>query len=60
MAVKRQSPAQRGVRISSRISLEMDEDGQRIKPGRSLSFDSGRYFCSVTFHLSEEERVKNY
>ncbi|XP_048823815.1 28S ribosomal protein S31, mitochondrial [Lagopus muta] len=42
MAVKRQSPAQRGVRISSRISLEMDEDGQRIKPGRSLSFDSGR------------------
>ncbi|XP_003203345.2 28S ribosomal protein S31, mitochondrial, partial [Meleagris gallopavo] len=44
MAVKRQSPAQRGVRISNRISLEMDEDGQRIKPGRSSSrsFDSGR------------------
>uniref|UniRef100_A0A803XNF8 Small ribosomal subunit protein mS31 n=1 Tax=Meleagris gallopavo TaxID=9103 RepID=A0A803XNF8_MELGA len=57
MAVKRQSPAQRGVRISNRISLEMDEDGQRIKPGRSSSrsFDSGRYFCSVTFYLSEEE-----
>ncbi|NXU56480.1 RT31 protein, partial [Turnix velox] len=34
MAVKRQSPAERGVRISSRISLEMDEDGQRIKLGR--------------------------
>ncbi|XP_021232833.1 28S ribosomal protein S31, mitochondrial isoform X3 [Numida meleagris] len=44
MAVKRQSPAQRGVRISNRISLEMDEDGQRIKPGRpsSRSFDSER------------------
>ncbi|XP_030903581.1 small ribosomal subunit protein mS31 isoform X1 [Melopsittacus undulatus] len=34
MAVKRQSPAQRGVRISSRISLDFDEDGQRMKPGR--------------------------
>ncbi|XP_068251367.1 small ribosomal subunit protein mS31 isoform X2 [Nyctibius grandis] len=34
MAVKRQSPAQRGVRLSSRISLELDEDGQRIKLGR--------------------------
>uniref|UniRef100_A0A663MA18 Small ribosomal subunit protein mS31 n=1 Tax=Athene cunicularia TaxID=194338 RepID=A0A663MA18_ATHCN len=31
MAVKRQSPAQRGVRISSRISLRVDEDDQRIK-----------------------------
>ncbi|XP_009318208.1 PREDICTED: 28S ribosomal protein S31, mitochondrial [Pygoscelis adeliae] len=34
MAVKRQSPAQRGVRISNRISLELDEDGQGIKPER--------------------------
>ncbi|XP_065534408.1 small ribosomal subunit protein mS31 [Lathamus discolor] len=34
MAVKRQSRAQRGVRISSRISLDFDEDGQRMKPGR--------------------------
>uniref|UniRef100_A0A8B9F636 Small ribosomal subunit protein mS31 n=1 Tax=Amazona collaria TaxID=241587 RepID=A0A8B9F636_9PSIT len=34
MAVKRQSPAQRGVRISGRISLDFDEDGQRMKPGR--------------------------
>ncbi|NXF37764.1 RT31 protein, partial [Nyctibius bracteatus] len=34
MAVKRQSPAQRGVRLSSRISLDLDEDGERIKPGR--------------------------
>eukprot|EP00076_Gallus_gallus_P047216 XP_417081.3 28S ribosomal protein S31, mitochondrial isoform X2 [Gallus gallus] len=43
MTVKRQSPAQRGVRISNRISLEMDEDGQRIKPGRPSSHsDSGR------------------
>ncbi|NXJ97552.1 RT31 protein, partial [Corythaixoides concolor] len=42
MAVKRQSPAQRGARISSRISLELDEDGQRIKPERlsPQSFDS--------------------
>uniref|UniRef100_A0A8D0FBM5 Small ribosomal subunit protein mS31 n=1 Tax=Strix occidentalis caurina TaxID=311401 RepID=A0A8D0FBM5_STROC len=31
MAVKRQSPAQRGMRISSRISLKLDEDDQRIK-----------------------------
>ncbi|XP_075346419.1 small ribosomal subunit protein mS31 isoform X1 [Mycteria americana] len=44
MAVKRQSPAQRGVRISSRISLELDEDGQRIKLERlsPQSFDSRR------------------
>ncbi|KAF1477908.1 28S ribosomal protein S31, mitochondrial, partial [Eudyptula minor novaehollandiae] len=44
MAVKRQSPAQRGVRISNRISLELDEDGQRIKPERlsPQSFDSKR------------------
>ncbi|NXP03410.1 RT31 protein, partial [Thinocorus orbignyianus] len=39
MSIKRQSPAERGVRISSRISLESDEDGQRIRPGRQ-SFDS--------------------
>ncbi|NXP26670.1 RT31 protein, partial [Scytalopus superciliaris] len=44
MTVKRQSPAQRGVRISNRISLEFDEDGQRIRPERfsSQSFDSRR------------------
>ncbi|PKU41642.1 28s ribosomal protein mitochondrial [Limosa lapponica baueri] len=44
MSVKRQSPAERGVRISSRISLESDEDGQRIRPGRfsPQSFDSRR------------------
>ncbi|XP_009871270.1 PREDICTED: 28S ribosomal protein S31, mitochondrial [Apaloderma vittatum] len=39
MAVKKQSRAQRAVRISNRISLELDEDGQRIKP---QSFDSRR------------------
>ncbi|NXX85927.1 RT31 protein, partial [Urocolius indicus] len=38
MAVKRQSPAQRGVKISNRISLELYEDGQRIMPAQS--FDS--------------------
>ncbi|NXC35410.1 RT31 protein, partial [Campylorhamphus procurvoides] len=44
MTVKRQSPAQRGVRISNRISLDLDEDGQRIRPERfsSQSFDSRR------------------
>ncbi|XP_015707383.1 28S ribosomal protein S31, mitochondrial isoform X2 [Coturnix japonica] len=44
MAVKRESPAQRGASISRRISLEVDEDGQRIKPGRpsSRSLDSTR------------------
>ncbi|NXW19125.1 RT31 protein, partial [Circaetus pectoralis] len=42
MAVKRQSPAQRGVRISNRIFLDLDEDGQKLKPGRfsPQSFDS--------------------
>ncbi|KAJ7402259.1 mitochondrial ribosomal protein S31 [Pitangus sulphuratus] len=44
MTVKKQSPAQRGVRISSRISLVLDDDGQRIRPERfsSQSFDSRR------------------
>ncbi|NWX47816.1 RT31 protein, partial [Steatornis caripensis] len=51
MAVKRQSPAQRGVKISSRISLELDEDGKTIKSERfsPQSFDSRRYFCCVPF-----------
>ncbi|NWR73542.1 RT31 protein, partial [Centropus unirufus] len=42
MAVKKQSKAWRGVRISNRISLEFDEDGQRLRPGRlsPQSFDS--------------------
>ncbi|NXK46257.1 RT31 protein, partial [Chauna torquata] len=42
MAIKRQSPAQRGARISNRVSLAMEEDGQRIEPERfsSPSFDS--------------------
>ncbi|KAM6316634.1 small ribosomal subunit protein mS31 [Aegotheles albertisi] len=44
MAVKRQSSAQRGVRISNHISLKLDEDDQRIKSERSShqSFDSRR------------------
>ncbi|XP_032063571.1 28S ribosomal protein S31, mitochondrial-like [Aythya fuligula] len=44
MSIKRQSPAQRGVMISNRISLAMEEDGQRLKPERlsSRSFDSRR------------------
>ncbi|XP_075598051.1 small ribosomal subunit protein mS31 [Balearica regulorum gibbericeps] len=44
MAIKRQSSAQRGVWISNRISLELDEDGQRTKPERlsPQSFDSRR------------------
>ncbi|XP_054243352.1 28S ribosomal protein S31, mitochondrial [Indicator indicator] len=43
MAIKRQSTAQRGVRISNRISLDLDEDVQS-KSGRLLppSFVSGR------------------
>ncbi|NWI39042.1 RT31 protein, partial [Picathartes gymnocephalus] len=40
MAVKRQSPTQRDVRISGRISLQLDEDGQRIRPERSSAVDS--------------------
>ncbi|NWZ28018.1 RT31 protein, partial [Asarcornis scutulata] len=49
MSIKRQSPAQRGVMISNRISLAMEEDGQRLKPDRlsSRSFDSRRYFLSL-------------
>ncbi|NWV68706.1 RT31 protein, partial [Malurus elegans] len=35
MTVKRQSPAQRGARISGGISLQLDEDGRRIRPERS-------------------------
>ncbi|NWI85041.1 RT31 protein, partial [Pitta sordida] len=44
MTVKRESPAQRGARISGRISLELDEDGERIRPDRfsPKSFDSRR------------------
>ncbi|XP_065514370.1 small ribosomal subunit protein mS31 [Caloenas nicobarica] len=44
MAVKRESPAQRGVRISNRISMDFDEDGQRIKSERTSrqSSDSRR------------------
>ncbi|XP_068021411.1 small ribosomal subunit protein mS31 isoform X2 [Melanerpes formicivorus] len=43
MAVKRRSPAQRGVSISNRISLDLDEDPQS-KPGRLVpqSLVSGR------------------
>ncbi|NXL64022.1 RT31 protein, partial [Chordeiles acutipennis] len=42
MTVKRHSPAQKGVRVSSCISLKLDEDGQSIKPERlsPQSFDS--------------------
>ncbi|NXJ82360.1 RT31 protein, partial [Trogon melanurus] len=57
MAVKKQSRAQRAVRISNRISLELDEDGQRIKP---QSFDSRRYFSCVSFQqesLREGKRL---
>ncbi|NWS51644.1 RT31 protein, partial [Chunga burmeisteri] len=58
MAVKRQSPAQRAVRISNRISLELDEDGQRIKPERlSQSFDSRRYFRCFFFFVYRSLKV---
>ncbi|NXA26155.1 RT31 protein, partial [Ibidorhyncha struthersii] len=62
MAVKRQSPAQRDVRISSRISLDLDEDGQRIRPGRlspqsfdSRSFKVGRRLNIFTKASTETE-----
>ncbi|KAF1506394.1 28S ribosomal protein S31, mitochondrial, partial [Megadyptes antipodes antipodes] len=62
MAVKRQSPAQRGVRISNRISLELDEDGQRIKPERlsPQSFESlkvGRRLNIFTKASTETENA---
>ncbi|NXG27234.1 RT31 protein, partial [Dromaius novaehollandiae] len=49
MTIKRESPAQRGVRISNLISLELEEDGKRIKPERlsPQSSDSRRYFLSL-------------
>ncbi|NWH79775.1 RT31 protein, partial [Piaya cayana] len=42
MAVKRQPQAQRGARISNRVSLDLDEDGQGLRRRRSSlqSFDS--------------------
>ncbi|XP_010226060.1 PREDICTED: 28S ribosomal protein S31, mitochondrial [Tinamus guttatus] len=44
MTIKRESPAQRGARISNLISLEFEEDGKRIKSERvaSQSSDSRR------------------
>ncbi|NXA33845.1 RT31 protein, partial [Eudromia elegans] len=49
MTVKRESPARRGVRISNLISLELEEDGKRIKPEQLgyQSSDSRRYFLSL-------------
>ncbi|NWR98088.1 RT31 protein, partial [Motacilla alba] len=41
MTVKRQSPEQWGARISGRISLQLGEDGQRIRPS-AQSVDSRR------------------
>ncbi|NXY04617.1 RT31 protein, partial [Pteruthius melanotis] len=35
MTVKRQTPAQRVAMLSGRLSLQVDEDGQRIRPERS-------------------------
>uniref|UniRef100_A0A8C5T2G8 Small ribosomal subunit protein mS31 n=1 Tax=Malurus cyaneus samueli TaxID=2593467 RepID=A0A8C5T2G8_9PASS len=55
MTVKRQSPAQRGARISSGISLQLDEDGRRIRPERSSaqSIDSRRYFLRSLWMLTD-------
>ncbi|NXW42031.1 RT31 protein, partial [Nyctiprogne leucopyga] len=49
MTVKRQSPARRGVRVSSHISLKLDEDGRSVKPERlsPQSFDSRRYYYTI-------------
>ncbi|NWR14698.1 RT31 protein, partial [Emberiza fucata] len=58
MTVKRQSPEQWGARISGRISLQLDEDGQRTRPGRSSAqMDSRRYFCAVHLHLKVGKRL---
>ncbi|NXC53275.1 RT31 protein, partial [Aleadryas rufinucha] len=59
MTVKRQTPAQRSARLSGRISLQLDEDGLRIRPERSSaqSLDSRRYFCCVRFHLKVGKRL---
>uniref|UniRef100_A0A8C6ZBU9 Small ribosomal subunit protein mS31 n=1 Tax=Nothoprocta perdicaria TaxID=30464 RepID=A0A8C6ZBU9_NOTPE len=51
MTIKKESPAQRGVRVSNLISLEFEEDGKRIKPEQlgTQSSDPRRYFllCSL-------------
>ncbi|NXC94247.1 RT31 protein, partial [Certhia familiaris] len=59
MTVKRHSPAQRGARLSGRISLQLDEDGQRIRPERSSahSMDSRRYFCCFSFFVYRSLKV---
>ncbi|NXQ31189.1 RT31 protein, partial [Alaudala cheleensis] len=59
MTVKRQSPAQRGAWVSGRISLHLDEDGQRIRPERSSSqsMDSRRYFCCFSSFVYRSLKV---
>ncbi|NWT67200.1 RT31 protein, partial [Prunella himalayana] len=59
MTVKRQSSAQWGERLSGRISLQFDEDGQRIRPERSSaqSMDSRRYFCDFSFFVYRSLKV---
>ncbi|NXP57678.1 RT31 protein, partial [Chloropsis cyanopogon] len=59
MTVKRRSPAPWAVRKSGRISLQLDEDGQRIRPERSSAqaMDSRRYFCCFSFFVYRSLKV---
>ncbi|NXC00516.1 RT31 protein, partial [Orthonyx spaldingii] len=57
MTVKRQSPAQRGARISGRISLQLDEDGQRIRPERSSAQSIDRRKAKVYGSLKVGKRL---
>lgn len=52
MTVKRQSRAQRDARISGRISLQLDEDGQRIRPERSSAQSDSRRSLKVGKRLN--------
>uniref|UniRef100_A0A8C9NGF6 Small ribosomal subunit protein mS31 n=1 Tax=Serinus canaria TaxID=9135 RepID=A0A8C9NGF6_SERCA len=48
-----------GARLSGRISLQLDEDGQRTRPERSSAMDSRRYFCGVHLQYKEHALLTN-
>ncbi|NXH32050.1 RT31 protein, partial [Myiagra hebetior] len=52
MTVKRQTPAQRSARLSSRISLQLDEDGRRIRPERASAQSDSRRSLKVGKRLN--------
>ncbi|NXU98578.1 RT31 protein, partial [Cettia cetti] len=59
MTIKKQSPAQRSARMSGRISLQLDEDGQRVRRERSSaqSMDSKSFLFFVYRSLKVGKRL---